>query len=156
MIDGCELLYNFHLKQEQAEQAQKYLERAEQHQLCLQKAQTERATVSEHHQFKPHTLDQSEIDSLIQQVQTYPQVKEAYLVEKVVEMFPEERFCIMGVVRKRELFESETAANKLIEQLINNLQFTTEAYIIILNHPQSGKLGKKIRQIEQSLLFRRK
>lgn len=154
VIDGCELLYNFNLKQNQVEQAQKYQERAEQHQQCLQKAQAERATVTEHHQFKPHTLDQSDIDALIQQVQTYPQVKEAYLVEKVVELFPEERFCVMGVVRKRELFENETAAKRLIEQLINNLQFPTEAYIVILNHPQSGKLGKKIRQIEQSLLFR--
>ncbi|WP_299491556.1 M48 family metallopeptidase [Acaryochloris sp. IP29b_bin.137] len=155
VIDGCELLSDFFHQLDQVEQAQKYLERAERHQQRLQKARTERATVFEHDQFKPHTLDQAEIDALIQQVQTYPQVREAYLVEKVVELFPEKRFCVMGIVCTQALLASETAAKKLIEQLVNHLQFPTEAYIVILNHPQSGKLGKKICQIEQSLLFRR-
>lgn len=155
VIDGCDLVYGFFWRQGQTEEAQRYRERAEQHYQLLLKAQQERASLSDHDRFKLHNLKASEVNELKQQLASYPQVKEAYLVEKVVTYFPEEHFCVLGIVRKRGLIESADAAQKLINLLATNLQFPTQAYIIILNHNSSGKLKKKICQIDRSLIFRR-
>lgn len=155
VIDGCNLLYRFFWQQGQTELAQKYYERAQQHYQVLLKAEQERDSVSDRDQFKPHTLQASEVNALKQQLATHPQVKKAYLVEKVVTYFPEKRLCVLGIVRKRSWLRNEHAAQKLINLLVTNLQFPTQGYIIILNHSSSGKLKKKICQIDQSLIFRR-
>jgi tetratricopeptide (TPR) repeat protein len=155
VIAGCELVYGFFCQQGQTEEAQKYRARAEQHYQLLLKAQQERATVGDYDRFQPHTLKALEVNELKQQLACYPQVKEAYLVEKVVRYFPENHFCVLGIVRKRDLIESSDAPHKLINLLVTNLQFPTQAYIIILNHGSSDKLKKKICQIHRSLIFRR-
>ena len=104
---------------------------------------------------KPHTLKASEVNKIKQQVAVFPQIKAAYLVEKVVTYFPQERFCILGIIRQRGWVESQNAAPQLVDLLVTNLQFPTQAYIVILNHSNSGNLKKKISQIERSLIFQR-
>ncbi|KGF71372.1 hypothetical protein DO97_21525 [Neosynechococcus sphagnicola sy1] len=155
VINGCELVYGFFWRQGQTEEAQRYRKRAEEHYQLLLKAQQERARGGDEDRFKSHTLKVSEVNELKQQLASHPQVKQAYLVEKVVAYFPEERFCVLGIFRKQGLLESSDAAQKLINLLVTDLQFPTQAYIIILNHSRSGKLKKKICQIDQSLIFRR-
>ena len=155
LINGYELVYSFLCQKGQNEEAQKYREQAEQHYQLMCKAEQERDSVTEQDQFKPHSLEASEVNKLKQQVAGYSQIKEAYLVEKVVTYFPEERFCVLGIVRKRSFIDSESAVQKLIDLLATNLQFPTQAYIVILNHSSSGNLKKKICQIDQSLIFRR-
>jgi len=155
VVEGCESIYSFLWQHGRTEEAQNYRKRAEQHYQLLLKAQQERAGVTDHDKFKPHTLEASEVSELKQQVTAYPQIKEAYLVEKVVTYFPKERFCILGIVRKRGWIESEDAVQKLLDLLGTDLQFPVQAYIVILNHSSSGKLRKKICQIDRSLIFRR-
>jgi hypothetical protein len=104
---------------------------------------------------KPHTLSELEVDWLKQQVAAYSQIKAAYLVEKVITYFPEKRFCILGVVRQRSLIEREGEDQKLLNLLVKNLQFSTQAYIIILNHNSYSKLKQKIYKIDRSLIFKR-
>jgi Zn-dependent protease with chaperone function len=154
-IDGCNLVYRFLSEEGQTEEAQKYYERAEQYYDLLVKAQQERATVTDQDEFKPHSLPASEVAQLKQQVAAYSQVKEAYLVEKIVTYFPEDRFCVLGIVRKRGLIESEDADHKLFDLLATNLKFPTEAYIIVLNHGNFARLRKKICQIDRALIYRR-
>lgn len=154
-INGYELIYYFLSQKGQDEEAQKYRYQLEQHYELMLKAQQERNIVTEKDQLKPHSLEVSEVNKIKEQLVDYPQIKEAYLVEKVVTYFPEEPFCVLGIIRKRNLIESENAPHKLIDLLAENLQFPTQTYIIILNHSSSGKLKKKIEQINQSLIFRR-
>ncbi|TAG95273.1 MAG: peptidase [Oscillatoriales cyanobacterium] len=155
VIDGCQLVYSFLLQQCQIEEAQKYRDRAEQHYQFLLKAQHERSSLFDRDTFKLHTLTASELNELKQPLADYPQVKEAYLVEKVVTYFPENRFCILAVVRKRSLIESEDADQKFIDLLAKDLRFPTQAYIISLNSRFYRKFKKKIREIDGSLIFRR-
>jgi DNA-binding Lrp family transcriptional regulator len=155
VIDGCDLVYSFLRQQGQTEEAERYRDRAEQHYQLLLKGQQERSGVFESDTFKPHTLEKSEVKELKQQLADCPQVKEAYLVEKVVTYFPEQRFIVLGIVRKRGWIESEDADQKLIHLLATNLQFPTQAYIISFSGSGTGKLKKKICQIDRSLLFRR-
>lgn len=155
VIDGCDLVYSFLRQQGQTEEAERYRERADQHYQLLLKGQQERSRVLDSDTFKPHTLEGSEVKELKQQLADYPQVKEAYLVEKVVTYFPEKRFIVLGIVRKRGWTESKDADQKLIDLLATNVQFPTQAYIISFNASGTGKLKKKICQIDRSLLFRR-
>jgi tetratricopeptide (TPR) repeat protein len=154
VIDGCDLVYSFLRQQGQTEEAERYRDRAEQHYQLLLKGQQERSRVLDCDTFKPHTLKKSEVNELKQQLADYPQVKEAYLVEKVVTYFPEKPFIVLGIVRKRGWIESKDADQKLIDLLATNVQFPTQAYIISFSGSGTGKLKKKICQIDRSLLFR--
>lgn len=158
VIEGCELVYWFLTQSGQTEAAEKYHERAKQHYQLLLKAQQERESVSDRDSFKPHSLEPAEVNQITQQVATYPEIKAAYLVEKVMISFPENRFCVLGIVRKRGLIDLVTedeAVRKLIEQLISKLRFPTQTHLVILNHGNSDKLRRKMSQVPQSLIFRR-
>lgn len=155
VIDGLGLIYSFFWQRGQTDEAEKYCDRAEQHSQLLLKAGQERADVSERDQLKPHFLKVSEVNSLKQNLASYAQVKEAYLVEKVVTYFPEERFCVLGIVCKRGWIESEDVYQKLVDLLYTNLQFSTPTCVIILNHAGNGNLRKKICQVKGSLILRR-
>lgn len=155
VIDGCELVYIFLRQKGQTEEAQRYRDRADQHYQLLLKAQHERSSLFDRDTFKVHTFTASELNELKQPLADYPQVKEAYLVEKVVTYFPENRFCILAVVRKGSLIESEDADQKFIDLLAKDLRFPTQAYIISLNSKFYSKFKKKIREIDGSLIFRR-
>ncbi|MEG4802817.1 hypothetical protein QUB63_12145 [Microcoleus sp. ARI1-B5] len=138
VIDRCELIYIFFGKRGQTDEAEKYRDRASQHSQILVKAQQERAGASDRDQLKPHTLKASEVDKLKQQLAPYSQVKEAYLVEKVVTYFPEKCFFVLGIVRKLGLIETEDADQNVAELPAKNLPFSTEVYALILNHRSSG------------------
>ncbi len=155
VIDGCDLVYSFLRQQGQTEEAERYRDRADKHDQLLLKGQQERARVLDCDTFKPHTLEESEVNELKKQLADYPQVKEAYLVEKVVTYFPDKRFIVLGIVRKRGWIESENADQKLIDLLATNVQFPTQAYIISFSGSGTGKLKKKICQIDRSLVFKR-
>lgn len=155
VIEGCDLVSGFFGRQAKTQEAQEYRKRAEQHYQLLLKAQQERADVSKSDSFKSHTLKESEVNELKQHLASYPQIKEAYLVEKVVKYFPEKRFCILGIVRKRDLIESVNVNQELIDLLAENFEFPTEGQIIVLNHSHYGKVRKKMTQIARSLIFKR-
>jgi Zn-dependent protease with chaperone function len=154
VIDGCELVYSFLSLQGQTEEAQRYRDRADQHYQLLLKAQQERSDVFNRDTLKPHTLTASEVDELKQQLADYPQVKEAYLAEKVVTYFPEKRLCVLGIVRKRSWSESDDADQKLLNLLATNLQFPSETLLFILKRISYRNLKKKICQIDGCLIFR--
>ena len=154
VIDGCELVYSFLSQEGQTEEAQRYRDRADQHYQLLLKAQQERSDVFNRDTLKPHTLTASEVDELKQQLADYPQVKEAYLAEKVVTYFPEKRLCVLGIVRKRSWSESDDADQKLLNLLATNLQFPSETLLFTLKRISYRNLKKKIFQIDRSLIFR--
>lgn len=149
VIDGCKLLHNFYVEQGQIEKADHYRDRAEQHYELLQKAEQERDSVSIHDSLKPHTLTTEEVDSLRQQLQAYSTIKEAYLAEKVLNYFPESRFCVLGIVRKQSLLDSKDAAQKLFQQIYEAVEFPIAVYIVVF---EGDELREKIAAIEHSLI----
>ncbi|MDY6939367.1 MAG: M48 family metalloprotease [Cyanobacteriota bacterium] len=155
IIEGCQSIYRFLCDRDRTQEAQKYRDRANQHYQILLKAEAERNRVTDADKLKPHTLKASEVRHCEKQLAAYSQVKEAYLVEKVLEHFPEKRLFVLGIIRKQGFIESEEAAQKLVDLLVENLDFPRTIYITILNHDGSGHLKKKIRKMEGSLIFKR-
>jgi Zn-dependent protease with chaperone function len=159
VIDGCGLIADFFYHQGQPKEAKKYLERAEKHYQLLLKAQQERIGVYDTDSFKPHTLEESDVSKLNQEIADYSQVEEAYLVQKVVNYFPKESFFVLGIIRKQfrkhGLNENDEISQKLAELLAKKLQFSFPTYIIILNHSRNNILRKKICKTDKSLIFRR-
>jgi Zn-dependent protease with chaperone function len=154
-VDGYQLIYSFFWQQGQTEAAETYRQRAENHYQTILKAQQERADVYDRDKFKPHTLKAEEVSKLKQQLATFPEIKEAYLVEKIVHYFPEDRFCVLGIIRSKGIIESEVAPFKLVESLVKEIQFPVQAYIIVLNHGSSSGIRKNICQVNRSLIFQR-
>ena len=95
------------------------------------------------------------MNNLKQKIEAYSEIKEAYLVEKEVNYFPKDRFCILGIIRKKRLIESQEADLELLNLLVTNVQFSAACYIIILNHHQYRSFQKKIFSIPQSLILER-
>lgn len=155
VIEGCDLIYRFFWQQGQTETAQHYRERADHHYQLLRKARAERASVSDRDQLKSHTLTASEVNELKEQVAAYPKIKEAYLVEKIVTCFPEDRLCLLGVSCQWGFFEGQNAAPKMTDLLATSLKFPVPTYVIILDTGSAAKFKKKICKIDQSLIFRR-
>ncbi len=154
-LEGYQRVHDFFFNQGQTQTANQYQPQIDQAYEEMVKAQQERSIVGEEDQFKPHTFTEAEVAVIQQQLVDQVQVKEAYLVEKVVQYFPEQRFCVLGIVRKAGVVESENAAQDLVNQLIQVLHFPTDGYILILNHSSVGKLKKVIPHVERSLIFRR-
>jgi hypothetical protein len=118
-------------------------------------ARQERYFVRAIDEFKLHKLPNSEVKKMWVQLSKYDEVKEAYLVKKVVKYFPEKPFYIMGVERHRGWLklDSDRHDNQLIDRLANKVQFPGNSYIIILNN-NTNNIAKKLRKVEQSAIYR--
>ncbi|MBW4490891.1 MAG: hypothetical protein KME12_24260 [Trichocoleus desertorum ATA4-8-CV12] len=133
---GYELILNFLSQQGQAEQAQIYQKRAEQHYETLMLARRERSSVQASDEFQAHDYSAETIQSLVTQLARYDQLKEAYLVRKVVQYFPEDAFYVLAVRRQFKVWETSTelADQKFMDQLANGLEFPGRTYITLLNN----------------------
>lgn len=116
-------------------------------------AQQERATVSKSDRFEPHQLKSSEEVKLVEQLSGYRQIKEAYLVRKVVQYFPEKPLYILGVVRRRAFIESEIAEQKLLSRLAVELELPNQTLIAPLNSDR--RLKKVLRQTAATAIYQR-
>ena len=152
VIDGCKLLHDFYAQQGESEKAEQCHDRAEKHYHLMQKAEQERESVTSEDELKPHTFTAEEVDALRKQLATYPEIKEAYLVEKVLAYFPESRFCALAIVRKENVADSQEGAQALFQKIADDTEFPCEAYIVVLQN-KTGELRKKISSVEGSLIL---
>ncbi len=143
VLSGYQLIYIFLQKQGREKEAQQYRQRAEQHYEQLLLAQQERSGVNASDRFQPHGLSAAVEAKFRQQLARYPQIKEAYLVRKVMQYFPEKPYYVLGVSRRRPFFEWEGEDQKLFnclaqdEELFKPLatesEFPAQAWIEVLN-----------------------
>lgn len=159
VISGCELIYAFLKQQGQIEAANVYQKRAQNHYELVLRARQERATISHTDEFQSHGLPADAVQQLGKQLSGYEQIKEAYLVRKVVNYFPEKPFYVLGVKRhypwhKLNLADLDT---ELLDKLVSEIQLPGQAYFLILNnqHGYNQKIGKIIGKIEGAPIYRR-
>lgn len=147
VLPGCQLIYTFLQKHRRENEAAQYRQRAEHHYDQLHLAQQERRSISASDRFEPHGLSAEVEAQFRQQLARYPQIKEAYLVRKVVQYFPEKPFYILAVSRKLALIEMDKNREyqKLIDQLAKELEFPAQTWIVLLNSGNQP-LAKALRQ----------
>jgi hypothetical protein len=132
---GCELIRAFLRQQGNFELADKYRERGDYHYKLFLLAEEERSIFSAKDTFKPHDLPDKTIKRLSRKLADYPQMKEAYIVQKSLRYFPEKPLYILGVVRKGFLFEEygDVLDQELINNLADDLTFPDSLHLISLN-----------------------
>ena len=126
-------------------------------------AQKERSTIDKksHQKFQqksnqesiytsPH-LSPEKLTDLQQQLAQHPQIKQAYLVQKIVQTLPEIPFYLLGIIRKRNIIESATAQTEWESKFGNELEFFEDFAVVILNGDR--KLQKIFQQIEDSAIY---
>ncbi len=153
VIASCERLYGFYKHQGQLEEAQVYLQRAQQHYDVWKKGVQERSRLNYHDQFKFHNLPEAEVKQIAEQLSGFPEIREAYLVRKNVTFFPEKPFYVLGIVRR---FVSGSGPNykpdeQLIGQLEAELNFSGEVYVIIL---PNMKLRNALPTVKGACIYR--
>jgi len=152
---GCELLYGFYKKLGQREKAQAYLQRWQQHSEMWEKAQQERSCIGENPRFEPHNLPEWEVKQIAEQLSGLLEVREAYLVCKRVNLFPDKPFYVLGVSRRfvKEEVMNYLSDRELRDQLKAELNFSGEVYAIVF-HQDNLKLKKALRQVNGACIYR--
>jgi tetratricopeptide (TPR) repeat protein len=132
IIAGCGVIYHF-LKKGQAEEAERFRQRALKHDLMLRNAREERTRVIGTDRFLEHGLSEKEVGELRERLALYPQIRKAYLVRKVVHHLPEYPGYVIGVIPKfRFGFRAAKAEQKLIKALASDLRCPNTTFIIAL------------------------
>jgi hypothetical protein len=116
-------------------------------------AQQERAGISANDRLEPHGLTTWEINPIIQQLASYPKVKEAYLARKTLQYFPEKPFYILGIVRRVGWIESTEAETTLLNKLTKELKLPGQTQIVGLNKDKA--MTKRLKQICEIPLYRK-
>ena len=150
---GCELIYNFLISRKRGEEAERYRRCITDYFKEIELAQAERTSISSNDNFMLHNVAPEEISKLQAQLSNHPDVAIAYLVQKVVQHFPQEPFHVLGIVIERTNWfggDDETD-QRLIDKLADEVAIL--AFIVLLEKNYKP-LHKVFEQIEGSEIYR--
>ena len=152
---GCELIYNFLISRKRTEEAEHYRRCIKDYYQEMELAQVERTTVSAKDGFKYHEIAPEVVRELSAQLRTYPDLAAAYLVQKVVQHFPQEPGYVLGVIRKRAWYSSSNNAKdvRLVEQLAEQMTFPGFTFVIALEEGYKP-LRKVFERIQGAEIYR--
>jgi hypothetical protein len=117
-------------------------------------AQQERFSISTGDRFESHDLSASAQAKLVEQLSHYPQVKEAYLVRKTLQYFPEKPLYVLGIIRRRGFIELEEAEPKLLKKLMIELALPNQTWVICLNKDRA--MTKILQQTADQAIYQKK
>lgn len=117
-------------------------------------AQQERSSISVGDRFESHDLSASAQAKLVEQLSHYPQVKEAYLVRKTLQYFPEKPFYVWGIIRRRGFMELEEAEPNLLKKLMTELALPNQTWVICLNKDRA--MTKILQQTAGQAIYQKK
>lgn len=158
VIDGCQIIYSFFIGQNDINTANSYKQRAEEHYDKLLKAEEERQYIRPKDKYQSHDLSKLQLDSLCQQLSCYPEIKEVYLVQKVLEYFPEKPLYVLGVIRKVNWWnETDTRPknSQLEQELSNNIEFNGRIFILIITG-EHFHFEKPLSKVPGALIYQTK
>lgn len=131
---GCDLIYNFLTRRQRSEEAERYSRCIADYYNEVNLAQEERTTISTKDTFKPHEIAPEVLRELRDQLRNFPDLATAYMVQKVVQYFPQEPGYVLGVTSKQKWYRSHDNARdvKLVEQLADQVSFPGFTYVVAL------------------------
>ena len=154
VIDGCGLVYNFLKQQGQLEAAKGYQKQAEQHYKLILMARQERSNLWKG-KFAACNLPDTDLEKLLHQLSQYPEIKKAYLVQQVLQYFPEKPIYVLGIVSNANywLLDIKDKNKKLRDRLVQEL--ARNIYIVILDNNTTA-IKQKICKIKGAAIYTRK
>lgn len=114
-------------------------------------AQQERSITNKKTIYMSHNILPEQLTDLCQQLSQHPQIKQAYLVQKVVQNLPEIPFYVLGIMRKKHIIESATAQAEWESEFGNDLELGGDFGVVILNGDR--RLQKQFQQVEASAIY---
>ncbi|MCC5637103.1 M48 family metalloprotease [Nostoc sp. CHAB 5844] len=156
VIEGYQIIYTFLKQQGKSDKAKSYQERAEQHYDLLLRGQEERSSLRTTDEFHSHNLSNTEINKLRQQLSRYPNITTAYLVQKVVQYFPEKPLYILAVMRKFSFWENDHEADnaKLVDALLGEIELPGTVFCFVLN--SNLNFEKKFKKMPDTAIYQQK
>lgn len=148
VVLGCKLIYAFFQNQGKFTEAKLYQERIEENFYADRQAWKESRKISPNDKFLPHNLPDAEVKQITEQISTYPQIKEAYLVRKIVNNLPEKHIYILAIMRRflnsdPNKYQSDA---EFIDLLLNELNFSSEILGMVINQ-HNIRFREVLRQI---------
>ncbi len=148
LISGFEPLYAELHRQGQQNIAQTYLQKMQELLPRWQRAQREREEGVTQARFVAHGLPPAEIAQISWQLSRYPEVREAYLVQRVVKYLPERQCYVLGLVSQfnRQNPRFSLQSWELAEIVSQTLCLSADVRVLVLNdRPRS--LYQSLRKI---------
>ncbi|MGM0555757.1 MAG: M48 family metallopeptidase [Myxococcota bacterium] len=146
-LDVCEVVMGYLMQQGRRADAQPWLDKYDVYYEKTRLAQIERSYVESADELHQHHLEPAIVQSLAEQLATFPGVREAYLVEKIVHHFPDSPLYILAIVPEKGRFIGN-GDPELVEELAQRVQFPFEMLIYDLADSQNGFIKKGVKRID--------
>ena len=148
---ACKLLQRFCNEREDPDQATDYVARLKQHRQQLEKAKRERSRLHGK-PFCPCPLPVKDRQQIRQQLTRFPNIERAYLVQKQVEVFPQQPCHMLVVVRQTRWYTLDSGSDAHLQtQLRTALELPVGTVVFVV--PQQSV--KPIAKVEKALLYSR-
>lgn len=155
IIEGCMLIHNFLVHQEDFEEAAKYYEKAEHYDVFLDLVEEERNRVEFKKVYFPHGLTQEELSRIMNQLGKFPIIREAYLVQKKLALSKDEPLYVFGVVLNLPWYTFKKTYAEHIDNLANEIDFEGETLLIYLNE-DNAPLKRILKKVPDSKIYQNK
>lgn len=157
IIDACDRIHGFLMSRGREKEALVYYDRGERRAELLERAKSERDSVSPGDTFLPHELAREDLDAVTSQLARYPELRRAYLVRKDVKLFPQFPQYVLGAAIRFPWYEymSQRRLNDLHLKIAGELEFPFPAIVINLSVEGAGAFRKKMKKVPGAEICRR-
>ncbi|MBW5448592.1 M48 family metalloprotease [Cohnella sp. CFH 77786] len=156
-VPGCELIIEYYRKRGMDSAAEPYREMLEKHYAFVERVEEEKSEITTDDDYRSHELPEEEVENLRKQLETFEEVRQAFLVRKEIAADKDAQVYVLGFTFKRPWHvENEDKFDQgLSDRIANKLVFPHEIYVFPLN--LENRLFKKLLgSIPQSLVYERK
>ncbi|HEY3330056.1 MAG TPA: M48 family metallopeptidase [Capsulimonadaceae bacterium] len=155
VMPGCGLIYDYLVRQGKHLEAASYKGTYNQQSEILQKAHTERTTVSAKDVYLPHELAQEDVAGIVRDLAGVGGLSNAYLVRKEVKYLPTQRSYFLICIPKTSWYKTTdgAAAQRLVDDVAGKVNGLPEGTFIITATGEYQHTEAKAKKVEGSLIF---
>ncbi len=153
---GLNLLYEFHQKQNNHDEAARIIRRADEHDRALATAQGERTFLRSDESWSKVELAASERRRLISVARSLPDVRRVYLFRRALRIFPHKPAVAIVVTlknRRWKWFGPKNLSNAVSAEFINRVQMKIPPNVFVLENIQSARMLLDRLQLRADLLL---
>lgn len=134
LMPGCKVLFDHHWANGDRETAERYRRMAEEHEEVLQAARAERLSLDASALLQPHDLSAEQVAALREQLPRFPEVGQAYLARRVVQLLPDHPCYVLGIVPRGSWWRTRNRSEeiRLANLIATDVHAPFEFYVFLL------------------------